>query len=336
MRAIGYYKSLTVDHDDFLQDVDIPMPAPGPRDLLVEVKAIAMNPVDTKVRMRAELEDGSPKILGYDASGVVAQIGTEVTLFSPGDEIFYAGDITRPGTNSEYHVVDERLVGGKPTSLSFADSAAIPLTAITAWELLFERFGVARSTEMAGNLLVIGGAGGVGSILTQFARQLTGLTVIATASRPVTRAWCEKMGAHHVIDHAKPLNDQVRALGIGGVDLTAALTHTGQHFDAVINVMNPCGKIGVIDDPGQLDIAGMKRKSISFHWEFMFTRSLFKMEDMDEQRKILDQVADLVDEGRIISTIGRSLGRINAANLKQAHIMQESGAMIGKTILEGF
>lgn len=336
MRAVGYKNSLPVDQTEALIDIEVDKPAPQGRDLLVQVKAISVNPVDTKVRMRADPKGGEPKILGYDATGVVAAIGPEVTLFKPGDEVWYAGSIVRPGTNSEFHLVDERIVGAKPKTLDFAAAAALPLTSITAWEMLFDRFGIARGGGEGKSLLIVGGAGGVGSITIQLARALTRLTVIATASRPETQAWCRELGAHHVVDHSKPLPDQLKAIGHRFVDYIFGVTESGQHFDAIAEVIAPQGKFGLIDDPKSLDVARLKGKSASLHWEAMFTRSTFQTPDMDAQHRLLNDVAGMVDKGTIRTTLAENLGRINAANLRRAHAMIESGRTRGKIVLEGF
>jgi zinc-binding alcohol dehydrogenase family protein len=300
---------------------------------VVEVKGVAVNPVDTKVRARASASPDSPQVLGYDAAGIVRDVGAKVSRFAAGDQVFYAGDITRPGTFSELHLVDERIVGRKPKSLGFAEAAALPLTSITAWELLFDRFGVPREESTTGNLLIVGGAGGVGSILIQLARRLTGLTVIATASRPDTVAWCERMGAHHVINHHQPLAPQVEAAGVGALDFAASLTKTDLHFEAIIDMMKPGGKIGAIDDPGVLDVSPMKTKALSFHWEFMFARPMFETNDMDEQGRLLNEVSKLVDEGAVENTATKRFDEITADNLNEALIHQASGAAIGKTAL---
>ena len=268
---------------------------------------------------------------------MVEAVGAEASLFRPGDEVFYAGSIARPGTNAALHLVDERIVGRKPRTLDFAGAAALPLTSITAWELLFDRLGVARDAEgQAGTLLVVGGAGGVGSILTQLARRLTGLTVIATASRPETQAWCREMGAHHVIDHRRPLDEGLRGLGIGAVEYVAGLTATDQHLPAIVTVIAPQGRFAVIDDPPALDIMPFKLKSVSVHWELMFTRPLFETPDMAAQHRLLNEVADLVDAGVLRGTATQDLGLINAATLRRAHALVESGQAIGKAVLSGF
>jgi zinc-binding alcohol dehydrogenase family protein len=337
MKAVGYRNSLPIKEAQSLVDVEIPDPVPGARDLLVEVKAISVNPVDTKVRMRAAPEPGGIKVLGWDAAGIVKAVGSSVTLFKPGDEVFYAGSIARPGTNSELHAVDERIVGPKPRSLNFAQAAALPLTSITAWELLFDRLGlVSGDLQRKGTLLVIGGAGGVGSIMIQLARKLTGLTVIATASRPESRAWVLALGAQHAVDHSKPLAAEVRALGIQHVDFVASLTNSEQHLTEIAEIIAPQGKFGIIDDPKAFDILALKRKSVSIHWEFMFTRAVFETADMIAQHRLLKKVSEMVDAGTLRSTLSEEFGAINAANLRRAHALIESGRATGKVVLSGF
>jgi zinc-binding alcohol dehydrogenase family protein len=341
MKAIGYKTPLPIDDPQSLLDIEIPAPEAKDRDLLVEVKAVSINPVDVKVRASVRPEGSEYKILGWDAAGVVKATGSTVSLFKPGDEVYYAGSIARPGTNSELHLVDERIVGKKPRSLNFAQAAALPLTTITAWELLFDRLAVKPTAKpdepaVAGNLLIVGGAGGVGSILIQLARKLTSLTVVATASRPETTQWCLDLGAHHVIDHSKPFAEQLKAIGIPLVEHIASLTGTEQHYPNLVEVLAPQGKLGVIDDPKSLDAKPLKRKSASLHWEFMFARSLFGTPDMLEQHRLLNQVADLVDAAVIRTTFSDTLGIINAANLRKAHALIESGRARGKLVLEGF
>jgi len=336
MRAVAYRKSLPISAADALVDVELDRPEAAGRDLLVEVKAVSVNPVDYKVRLRAD-PGGTPKVLGFDAAGVVAEIGRDVTLFKPGDEVFYAGTIVRSGTNAEFHLVDERIVGRKPKKLSYAEAAALPLTSITAWELLFDRLGVERGEGRdKRRALIIGGAGGVGSIAIQLARRLTGLTVVATASRPETTAWCRELGAHHVIDHRQPFAPQMKSVGVAEADLILGLTQTDQHLAEIVEVLAPQGRFGLIDDPKTLDLSLFKRKSASVHWESMFTRSIFETPDMIEQHNLLDEVSKLVDQGVLRTTLGEKLGRINAANLKRAHAMVESGKSRGKLVLEGF
>ena len=337
MKAVGYYHSRPITADDALVDVELPVPVPGPRDLLVRVAAVSVNPVDTKVRVRAAPEAGQPKILGWDAAGVVEAVGGEVTLFKAGDAVFYAGAIDRPGANSELHLVDERIVGHKPASLSFSQAAALPLTSITAWELLFDRLAVPFGDKrQAGGILIINGAGGVGSILIQLVRRLTGLTVIATASRPETIAWVRDMGAHHVIDHRRPLTEGLQQIGIPEVGYVASLSGTDKHLPSIIESLAPQGKLALIDDPATLDVVPFKRKSASVHWEFMYARSLFHTPDMIEQHCLLDEVSALIDAGVLRTTFREELGPINAANLKRAHALLESGTAIGKLVLTGF
>ncbi|MDY7567896.1 zinc-binding alcohol dehydrogenase family protein [Pseudomonas sp. RTC3] len=337
MKAIAYYQSLPISDPRSLQDIELAEPVAGPQDLLVEVKAISVNPVDTKVRQNVQPEGGDAKVLGWDVAGIVKAVGSEVTLFQPGDKVFYAGSIARAGANSERHVVDERIVGHMPKSLSFAHAAALPLTAITAWELLFERLQITEgATDTGQRLMIVGAAGGVGSMLTQLARQLTGLNVIGTASRPETEAWVRQLGAHHVLDHSKPLNEELTRAGLPQVTHVASLTQTDQHLDQLVEALAPQGRLALIDDPKSLDVSKLKRKSLSLHWEFMYTRSLFETADMIEQHKLLNRVAELIDAGTLKTTFGEHFGTINAANLRRAHAFLESGKAKGKIVLEGF
>jgi NADPH:quinone reductase len=337
MRAVGYQDSLPIDAEAALVEIELPKPEPTDRDLLIQVRAVSVNPVDTKVRRRAKPEAGDWKVLGFDAAGTVAATGADVTLFKPGDAVFYAGDMTRQGTNAEFHLVDERIVGRKPASLDWAQAAALPLTAITAWEALFDRLDVRRAVPGGTQaILIIGGAGGVSSISIQLARQLTGLTVIATASRAETRSWVQELGAHHVVDHSKPLAEQVAALGLGAPGFVFSTTNTDSHMAAIAELIAPQGRFGLIDDPTALDIMPLKRKSVSVHWEFMFTRSMFHTSDMAAQGKLLNEVADLIDNGTLRTTLGENFGPINATNLKRAHALIESGRARGKVVLEGF
>jgi zinc-binding alcohol dehydrogenase family protein len=337
MKAIAYRKSLPILDADALLDIELPAPQALGRDLLVEVKAISVNPVDVKIRANVPPADGAAKVIGWDAAGIVKAVGPDVTLFQPGDEVWYAGDLTRPGTNSELHLVDERIVGHKPRTLDFAQAAALPLTAITAWELLFERLQVSRDKGVTGkSLLVIGAAGGVGSILVQLARQLTNLTVIGTASRADTAAWVTELGAHHVIDHSKTLNEEIARLGLPPVTYVAGLNQTDHHWPAIAELVAPQGKVALIDDPAAIDVRVLKRKSVSLHWEFMFTRSMFATDDIAQQHQLLEDVAQLVDTGVIKTTLAERFGTINAANLKRAHALLESNSAKGKIVLEGF
>ena len=337
MRAVGYRQSQPITAETSLIDLDLPVPKAAGRDLLVEVKAVSVNPVDTKLRVRSQPAEGQANVLGWDAAGIVRAVGPEVTGLKPGDAVFYAGAIDRPGSNAEFHLVDERIVGLKPKSLGFAEAAALPLTAITAWEMLFDRLDIRKPVPGAAHaLLIIGGAGGVGSIAIQLARQLSDVTVIATASRPETRAWAQELGAHHVIDHTKPLAEQVAALGIGAPAFVFSTTHTDTHLEGIVELMAPQGRFGLIDDPKTLDANPLKRKSLSLHWELMFTRSLFQTADMGEQGKLLAEVSRLVDEGKIRTTLAEHFGTINANNLKRAHALIESNRAKGKIVLEGF
>jgi NADPH2:quinone reductase len=298
---------------------------------------VSVNPVDTKIRQNRADPDGKPQVLGWDAAGIVVAVGPDVTKFAVGDAVFYAGAIDRPGTNAEYHLVDERIVGHKPQSLDWAQAAALPLTSITAWETLFDRLDVRKPVPGAANaILIIGGAGGVGSITIQLARKLTDLTIIATASRDETRGWVEDLGAHHVIDHRKPLAEQVEALGLGAPGFVFSTTHTDEHISEIATLIAPQGRLALIDDPKTLDIAPLKQKSISVHWELMYTRSLFQTPDMGEQGRLLDEVAALVDAGTIRTTLAENFGKIDAANLRRAHERIESHTAKGKIVLEGF
>ncbi|MFJ7143670.1 zinc-binding alcohol dehydrogenase family protein [Pseudomonas protegens] len=337
MKAIAYYASLPIDDPKSLQDIELPEPLAAPRDLLVEVKAISVNPVDTKVRQNVQPEGGAAKVLGWDVAGVVKAVGSEVSLFKVGDRVFYAGSIARAGGNSELHTVDERIVGHMPKSLGFAEAAALPLTAITAWELLFERLQISQDRSDQGqSLLIVGAAGGVGSILTQLARQLTGLKVIGSASREQTQAWVRELGAHGVVDHRQPLSAELKRIGIDQVTHVASLTQTDAHLDELVEALAPQGKLALIDDPKSLDVTKLKRKSLSLHWEFMYTRSLFETADMQEQHVLLNKVAELIDAGTLKTTVGEHFGQINAANLRRAHALLESGTAKGKIVLEGF
>lgn len=337
MKAVGYRTPSPITTDESLVDLDLPAPRPGARDLLVRVEAVSVNPVDAKVRAGATPPAGEARVLGWDAAGVVEAVGSDAHLFKPGDAVFYAGALDRPGSNSALHAVDERIVGRKPASLSFAQAAALPLTAITAWELLFDRLGVPYGVKtQEGALLVVNGAGGVGSILIQLARRLTGLTVIATASRPETIAWVKEMGAHHVIDHRRPLDEGLQAIGIPEVGCVASLTGTEGHLPAILKALAPQGKLALIDDPATLDVAPFKRKSLSVHWELMFTRPLYGTPDLAAQGRLLNEVAGLVDAGVLRTTLKETLGPINAANLRRAHAVIESGRSIGKLVLAGF
>lgn len=337
MKAIGYRTAGAIDRPDALEDIELARPTPSGRDILVEVEAISVNPVDTKIRKGANPEAGQWKILGWDAVGKVVEVGPDAGDFKPGDEVFYAGSLIRPGANSQFHLVDERIVGKKPASLSNAEAAAMPLTAITAWEMLFDRLDIRKPVAGAANaIVIIGGAGGVGSIAIQLVRALTDVTVIATASRPETQDWVRALGAHHVIDHSRPIAEQVAALGIGAPAFVFSTTGTDHHLKEIIELIAPQGRFGLIDDPQSLDVVGFKRKAVSIHWELMFTRSIFETADMAEQGKLLNDVSRLIDEGKIRTTVTETLSPINADNLRKAHAAIESGRTRGKVVLEGF
>ena len=337
MRAIGYREPGGIDRDDALLDIDLPMPDATGRDLLVAVKAVSVNPVDTKIRKGARPDGDDPKVLGWDAAGIVQAAGPEASLFRPGDAVFYAGAIGRPGSNAEFQLVDERIVGAKPRTLDWGPAAALPLTTVTAWEMLFDRLDVGRPVPGAAPaIVIIGGAGGVGSIAIQLARALTGLTVIATASRPETISWVREMGAHHVVDHGQPLAAQVAGLGLGAPAFVFSTTQTDRHLLEIAEMIAPQGRFGVIDDPPTLDITPFKRKSASVHWELMYTRTIYGTADMAEQGRLLNEVSRLVDDGALRSTMTRNEGPITAAALKRVHALIESGRARGKIVLEGF
>lgn len=334
MKAIGTTGPRPADDPAALIAFEAPEPELRARDLLVEVKAVSLNPVDAKVRRRLTPDDGQPAILGYDAAGVVRAVGDAVSLFKVGDEVFYAGQIDRPGSNAERQAVDERIVGPKPTSLTFAEAAALPLTVITAWELLFDR--MKAGSEEAETLLIVGGAGGVGSALIQIARATTRLRIVATASRPETVKWCLDLGAHAVIDHSGPIDEALTAAAEAAPRYIAALTHTPRHFESLARAVAPQGVIGVIDDLAGIDANLLKNKSAGVVWEMMFARSELQTPDMIRQGELLAEVSRLVDAGRIRTTLTETIGRIAPDTLREGHRRLESGATIGKLALEGF
>ncbi|WP_374346982.1 zinc-binding alcohol dehydrogenase family protein [Chitinimonas sp.] len=336
MKAIAYHHAGSINRDDALLDLELPMPEPGPHDLRVKVAAVSVNPVDTKIRNSRQPQAGQAEILGWDAVGVVDALGKSVTGFAIGDRVWYAGAINRPGSNAQFQLVDARIASHAPQELDDAQAAALPLTSITAWEILFSRFGIGEGGGAGQTLLITGAAGGVGSILIQLARTLTRLTVVATTSRPESSDWVKSLGAHHVINHHEPFVPQLQAAGIANVQLAASLTHTAQHFDQLIDSLAPQGKLALIDDFATLDIMKMKAKSLSLHWELMFTRSLFQTSDMAEQGRLLARVAELADASKLRSTVNANFGTINAANLRRAHALLESGQSRGKIVLSGF
>lgn len=338
MKAVGLYKYLPIDHPESLLDLEIERPAPEGRDILVKVHAISVNPVDTKVRAPKIRTESTPKVLGWDVAGVVEQVGPGVTLFQPGDEVYYAGSITRPGGNSEYHLVDERIVGTKPKSLDFAQAAALPLTSITAWESLFDRLGLsARQEDNAGRtLLIIGAAGGVGSIAVQLAKY-AGLTVIGTASRPESAEWAKALGADQVINHFEPFLPQLQAAGYKQVDYILCLNSTDKHWQSMAESIAPQGKIcSIVETDELLNLTLLKDKSVTFVWELMFTRPMYQTPDMIQQHKLLNEIARLVDDGAVRTTAAYQLTPINAANLRKAHEILETGRTMGKVVLEVF
>lgn len=338
MKAIGYQTAGAITAPNALENITLAEPTATGFDLLVEIKAISVNPVDTKIRASSSAPAGEYKIIGWDAVGVVKAVGEKVSLFNVGDEVWYAGDISRSGSYAEYQLVDERIVGHKPKSLTYTQAAALPLTGITAWEILFDRLALPQDGSATdARILIIGAAGGVGSIITQLAVKLTGAEVIGTASRPESAAWVHKLGANAVINHTKPLSQELANIGITDVTHVISLTQTDQHFDEIVQVLKPQGKLALIDDPkGPLDVMKLKRKSLSLHWELMFTRSLYQTEDMIAQHHLLNRLSALIDTGELQSTFGEHYGTINAQNLIKAHAQIESGKAIGKIVLEGF
>lgn len=336
MKAVALTQYLPVENPDAFLDVVLDQPAPEGRDILVAVKAVSINPVDTKVRAPKDMIEETPRVLGWDASGVVEAVGPDVTLFEPGDEVFYAGDITRSGSNAEYQLVDERIVGPKPKSLGFAEAAALPLTTITAYEAFFDRLGIDRDGADKGQtVLIIGAGGGVGSIGIQLAKA-AGLIVIATASRPETSDWVKELGADHVVNHREPMVEQVRALGFEHVD-HIAIFNDMRHWETAVELIRPQGGIVSIDATDlPMPMAGMKTKAATLHWEFMFTRAMFQTDDMIEQHKLLSYVAGEIDAGRIRTTLDTVLSPINAENIRKAHALIETGRARGKIVVESF
>ncbi|ENO00103.1 MULTISPECIES: zinc-binding alcohol dehydrogenase family protein [Pseudoalteromonas] len=335
MKAIGYQKSLPIENELSLQDIELETPTAHGHDILVEVKAVSVNPVDFKIRQAMPAAKGEYKVIGWDATGVVKSVGENVSLFKPGDKVWYAGDITRSGSNAQFQLVDERIVGHMPSSLSYGEAAALPLTSITAWELLFDRLNVAKNDDSK-SILVIGAAGGVGSIMVQLLKQRTKLNIIASASRAETISWLEDLGADTIVNHRNPLSEEFAAKNLSEVDYVVSLNNTEQHLPEIEKVVKPQGQFALIDDPETLNIVPFKNKSVSVHWELMFTRSLFKTDDMQEQHVILNNVATMIDQGQIKTTVGEHLGKINAANLRKAHQHLESQTAKGKVVLEGF
>lgn len=328
VRAVAALDGLPVDDPRSLVDVEVPVPDLRPHDVLVEVRAVSVNPVDVKVRAGLDRQP-TPKVLGWDAAGVVQARGAQVHDLAVGDEVFYAGDLTRPGSNTALQAVDARLVARKPASLGFAEAAALPLTTITAWESLFDRL---RLTEASrGTLVVLAGAGGVGSMMIQLAKVRTGLRVLAGAGKPESREWVLALGADAVVDH-HDLVASVRAVAPEGVDHLFS-AHTQGNVEAFAEVVKPFGQIVGIDDPEGLDLVPLKTRSIAWHWEFMFTRSMFGTPDLAEQGRLLAQTAALVDAGRVRTTLTTTIEDFSAAGLREAHRLVESGRTVGKVVV---
>ncbi len=337
MKAVGYREKGPIDRVDALVDINLPKPTAADHDLLVEIKAIGVNPIDYKIRSSMSAPEGEYRVLGWDACGVVVQKGPLAEGFEVGDRIYYAGAVERQGTNAEYNLVDARIAAKAPTTLSDLEAAALPLTTITAWEMLFDRLEVIRPVPGAATaVVIIGAAGGVGSIAIQLVRARTDLTVIATASRPETRRWCLELGAHHVLDHAEPLAEQVEGLGIGAPGHVFSTADSAGYRDEVIQLLSPQGRFGYVDGPASFDVNPFRSKSISVHLESMFTRSRMQTVDIAEQGKLLRQTAELIDAGKIRTTLTETLGRISAENLKRAHHLLESRKARGKIVLEGY
>ncbi|MBU2902702.1 zinc-binding alcohol dehydrogenase family protein [Maribacter dokdonensis] len=335
MKAIGYKKNLPATDVNSLQDIEIDMPKATGKDILVEVKAISVNPVDYKIRANRPAPDGEWSVIGWDATGVVKEVGEDVSLFKVGDEVWYAGDLNRQGSNAQYQLVDERIVGKKPASLSFAEAAALPLTTLTAYEMLFHRLEVSKD-DANKSILVIGAAGGVGSILVQLAKKLTKLNIIGTASREETTSWLKELGADTVINHRNKLSDEFEKYHLPAPEYVVSLNATEHHVDEIAKLIKPQGKFGFIDDPTSLNVMPFKGKAVSTHIELMFTRSMFQTDDMIEQHNILNEVSELIDNGTVRTTLGENFGTINAENLRKAHAFLETGKAKGKIVLEGF
>ncbi len=336
MRAVGLYRYLPISDPESLIDVEIPRPTPQDHDLLVRVLSISVNPVDTKIRRPKDRVENEPKILGWDVAGIVEETGPETTLFKKGDPVFYAGSVTRQGANSEYHLVDERIVGRKPKSLSYPEAAALPLTSLTAWEALFDRLGIPETGNDKTTLLIIGAAGGVGSIAIQLAKRV-GLTVIGTASRPESTKWIKDRGADYVINHYKEFVTQLKQIGLEYVDYILCLNRTDLHWDNMAQSIKPQGKIcSIYETDEKLNLYPLFNKSVTFVWELMFTRAMFGTPDMIKQHEILNKISEMIDSNVLETTVNEILSPINAKNLRKAHAMLEEGKTIGKIVLEGF
>lgn len=337
MRAVGYIENLPIENERALFDIEIPMPECGPRDLLVGIEAVSVNPLDSAERHRRAGAPGKPLVLGWDAAGVVKAVGSDVQLFKPGDEVYYSGALNRQGSNAEYGVVDERVAAMKPRSLSFTEAAALPLTAITAWECLFDRFKLKPGKgSCPDSLLVIGAAGGVGSMGVQLARRLTSLNIIGTASRPESQRWVRELGAHAVIDHNMPLSQELARIGQPAVRYILSLAHTDRHWDEIVASLAPQGEICLADNPVGIDIMKLRRKAAAVHLEMMWVRVIHPDQDMMSIHRLLTEVAAMVDDGMVKTTFGENYGPLSVANLRRAHVAIESGRTIGKIVLTGF
>lgn len=339
MKAVGLTRYLPIEDGESLLNLELPVPKVSGHDLLIRIYAIAVNPVDTKVRKPKDKVETVPKVLGWDAAGEVVEAGPDCSLFKVGDRVYYAGDITRQGCNAEYQLMDERIVGHMPQSLSFEQAAALPLTSVTAWECLFDRLGISQdpAKNQGKSLLIIGGAGGVGSIAIQLASKIAGLTVIATASRPETTQWVKALGAHHAINHHRDLIPQMAAIGIPQPDYILCNNDTDAYFNTMAELIKPQGRIcSIVETAKPVNLGLLKNKSVTFVWEMMFTRPMYQTPDMIEQHHILDRVAKLVDEGTLKTTVNEVLSPINAANLRKAHAQLEAGTTIGKIVLSGW
>ena len=338
MKAVGLYQYLPIENQQSLLDVEIETPTATGKDCLVAVKAISVNPVDTKIRAPKDQIETTPRVLGWDAAGEVIAIGDEVTHFAVGDKVYYAGDITRPGSNSEFQLVDERIIGRMPTALDYEQAAAIPLTGITAWEALFDRLHISpQGNDKGKKILIIGGAGGVGSIAIQLAKKVAKLHVIATASREESSQWCIKLGADNVINHRNSLVEELAAQQLDNIDYILCLNNTDQHWSAMAKIIAPQGSIcSIVENQQPLDLNDLKSKSATFAWEFMFTRSMFQTDDMSEQHNLLNSISKLIDNTELVTTVNEVMVPINASNLRKAHAEIEQGSAIGKIVLSGW
>lgn len=336
MRAVGYAASLPLSDAAALENIELPVPTPGAGQLLVRVRAVAMNPADVKIRMWIAPEAGQHRVLGLDAAGEVVLVGDGVTGFAPGDQVVYLHGSFDRGTNAEYHLTDAVRAVHKPASLSFGDAAALPVAGLTSWELLFDVFRVTEGAGEGDTLLVINGAGGVGSMLIQLAKTLTKLRVVATASRPETEAWCTKLGADAVVNHHKDIKAQLAGLGIPAPRYVASLAGTERNWASLVDLIAPRGHIALIDDPETLDVKLLKTKSLTVTWELCLTRPLCATPDVAAHAKALARIADLAATGQLQAMATTRLSPIDATTIAEAQALQESGKCIGKTVIEGW